>query len=194
MPGVRPAGHPRPLMIFCTRIWETDQIFAHAENKSADMESAMTFKQGVSGNPHGNRHRTRHLLNQRFLQALLLDFEAHGREAIEECRKQSPLGYVKVLGHLVPREARIEHSQSLKSMSDEELEAAIEYVRAMLAAHAGNGAKVINGAGGLAALPARADVEQPQRKRPNRLLEQADTAVGPQERKSRKRVPSPANT
>ena len=79
-------------------------------------------------------------------------------------------------------------------MSDAELEAAIEYVRAMLAAHAGNGAKVITGAGGLAALPARADVEQPQRKRPNRLLEQADTAVGPQERKPRKRVPSPANT
>src|SRR5215510_5588167 len=194
MPGVRPAGHPHPLMIICTRIRETDQIFTHVENKSADMESAMTFKQGVSGNPHGNRHRTRHLLNQRFLQALLLDFEAHGREAIEECRKQRPLGYVKVLGHLVPRETRVEHSQSLKSMSDEELEAAIEYVRAMLAAHAGNGAEVINGAGGLAALPARADVEQPQRKRPNRLLEQADTAVGPQERKPRKRVPSPANT
>src|SRR5262249_15987711 len=29
---------PHPLMIFCTRIWETDQIFAHVENKSADME------------------------------------------------------------------------------------------------------------------------------------------------------------
>src|SRR6516162_8520410 len=85
--------------------------------------SAMTFRRGVSGNPHGNRHHTRHLLNQRFLQALLLDFEAHGREAIEECRKQSPLGYVKVLGHLVPRESKIEHSQSLKSMSDQEFAA-----------------------------------------------------------------------
>ena len=40
---------PHPLMIFFTRIRETDQIFAHVENKSADMESAMTFKQGVSG-------------------------------------------------------------------------------------------------------------------------------------------------
>ena len=29
----------------------------------------MTFKRGVSGNPHGNRHRTRHLLNQEFMQA-----------------------------------------------------------------------------------------------------------------------------
>src|SRR5215831_10953028 len=120
-----------------------------------------TKKSPLPGGPHrryGNRHHTRHLLNQRFLQALLLDFEAHGREAIEECRKQSPLGYVKVLGHLVPREMKVEHSRSLKSMSDEELEATIEYVGAMLAVHAGNGAKVINGAGRLAALPAPADV------------------------------------
>jgi methyl coenzyme M reductase gamma subunit len=97
---------------------------------------------------------------------------------------------VKVLGHLVPRETKVAHSQSLKSMSDEELEAAIEYVQAMLAAHAGNRAKVINGAGGLAALPAPADVEQPQRKRPNRLLEHVDTAVGPKKRQPRKCVPS----
>jgi hypothetical protein len=94
------------------------------------------------------------LLNQKFLQALLLDFEAHGREAIEECRKQSPLGYVKVLGHLVPREMKVKHSQSLKSMSDEELDAAIEYLRAMLAAQAGDGAKVIEGTAETVTLPA----------------------------------------
>jgi hypothetical protein len=151
----------------------------------------MTFRQGVSGNPAGNRHHTRHLLNQKFLQALLLDFEAHGREAIEECRKQSPLGYVKVLGHLVPREMKVEHSQLLKSMSDEELEAAIEYVRERIAARAGDEAKLIEGAAEAVALPAPADVEPPQRK-PNRLLEHADTAVGPKERKPRQRkVPSP---
>jgi hypothetical protein len=33
-----------------------------------------------------------------------------------------------VLGHLVPREMKVQHSQSLKSMSDEELDAAIEYL------------------------------------------------------------------
>jgi hypothetical protein len=181
-------------MIFSTRIWETDQIFDHIENKSADMESAMTFKPGLSGNPAGNRHHTRHLLNQKFLQALLLDFEAHGREAIEECRKQSPLGYVKVLGHLVPHghELKVEHSQVLKTMSDEELEAAIEYVRGMIAARAGDGAKVIEGVAEPVALPAPAGLEQPKR-RPNRLLIEADTAVGPKERKTRPRkVPSPA--
>ncbi|OLB73579.1 MAG: hypothetical protein AUI16_16705 [Alphaproteobacteria bacterium 13_2_20CM_2_64_7] len=157
------------------------------------MESAMTFKPGASGNPAGNRHHTRHLLNQKFMQALLLDFEAHGREAIEKCRKQSPLGYVKVLGHLVPREMKVEHSQSLKSMSDEELEAAIELVRGMLAARAGDEAKVIEGTAETVALPAPAGLEPPKRK-PNRLMMEVDTAIGPQERKPRKRVPSPAST
>jgi hypothetical protein len=179
-------------MIFSTRIRETDQIFAHIENKAADMETAMTFRQGVSGNPHGNRHHTRHLLNQRFLQALLLDFEAHGRQAIEECRKQSPLGYVKVLGHLVPRELQLERSQSLKLMSDAELEEAIEYVRGMLATRACDEAKLIEGAAEPLAVRAPSEIEQRQRKRPNRLLEHADTAVGPKERAPRKRkVPSP---
>jgi hypothetical protein len=120
----------------------------------------------------------------RKLQALLLDFEAHGREAIEECRKQSALGYVKVLAHLVPREMKVEHSQTLKSMSDEELDAAIDALRGMLTARAGDGAKVIEGTAEAVALPAP--------KRPNRLMMEADTAVAPKERTPRKRkVPSP---
>ena len=89
----------------------------------------MTFKPGTSGNPHGNRHHTRHLLNQKFLQALLLDFEAHGRKAIEECRKQSPLGYVKVLGHLAPREMQVEYSGGVKGMTDEQIERGIELIK-----------------------------------------------------------------
>jgi len=78
-------------------------------------------------------------------------------------------------------------------MSDEEIEAAIAAIRQMLEDHAGDGAKVINGAGEPAALPRPADVEPPKRK-PNRLMLEADTAIGPQERKPRKRVPSPAST
>jgi hypothetical protein len=130
------------------------------------------------------------LLNHRFLQALLLDFEAHGRKAIEECRKQSPLGYVKVLGHLVPREHKVESSNSLKNWTDEELEAGIEYIKSMLAAQAAEGAKVIAGTAETVALPPPAEVERPQRT-PNRLIMEADRAIGPRERKPRKRVPSP---
>ena len=131
------------------------QSFADVENNAVDMERAMTFRRGFSGNYAGNRHRTRHLLNQRFLQALLLDFDAHGREAIEECRKQSPLGYVKVLGHLVPREMKVEQNQGVKAMSDEQIEEAIEAIQTMLEARAGGDqAKVIEAVPEPVALPA----------------------------------------
>src|SRR6516164_4132360 len=136
---------PNPLMIFCTRIWETDQIFAHVENKSADMESAMTFKQGLSGNPHGNRHHTRHLLNQEFMQALLLHFRQHGKKAIEKVARNQPAVYVKILALLVPREMQIEQTNRIKQMTDEEIEQAIEAIQTMLAARAGEAAKVIEG-------------------------------------------------
>ena len=60
-------------------ILQAHQAFVHVENNAVDMERKMTFQQGVSGNPHGNRHRTRHLLNQEFMQALLLNFRHQGK-------------------------------------------------------------------------------------------------------------------
>ena len=47
-----------PLMIFFTRIRETDQIFAHIENKSADMESAMTFRKGCLASANAGARTT----------------------------------------------------------------------------------------------------------------------------------------
>jgi Zn-dependent oligopeptidase len=102
-----------------THIPETNQIFAHIENKSADSESTMTFKPGVSGNPAGNRHHTRHLLNQEFIQALLLHFREHGKKAIEKVAKEQPASYLKILALLVPREHKIEHSNALKNLTDD---------------------------------------------------------------------------
>ena len=57
----------------------------------------MTFRQGVSGNPHGNMHRTRHLLNQEFMQALLLNFRDQGKKAIEKVARNQPAAYLKIL-------------------------------------------------------------------------------------------------
>jgi hypothetical protein len=100
-------------------------------------------------------------------------------------RRESPAAYLKVCAMLVPKEMRVEHSQVLKSMTDEELEAAIAAVREMLEERAGDEAKVIiEGTAEAVALPAPAGFEEPKCK-PNRLM--------PQERKPRKRVPSPAS-
>ena len=55
---------------------------------------------------------------------------------------------------LVPREMKVEHSGGVKAMSDEEIEQAIEAIQGMLAARAGEAAKVIEGTAEPAALPA----------------------------------------
>src|SRR6476660_7241591 len=129
-------------MVFC----KTEQIVAHIENKYADRESAMTFKQGVSGNPHGNRHRTRHLLNQEFMQALLLNFRHQGKKAIEKVARNQPAAYLKILALLVPREMKVAHSGGVRAMSDEQLEAGIEASQRMLEARApGDRATLIEG-------------------------------------------------
>ena len=163
----------------------------------------MTFQRGFSGNPHGNRHRTRHLLNQEFMQALLLNFRHQGKKAIEKVARNQPAAYLKILAWLVPREMQIEHTNRIKQMTDEEIEQAIEAIQTMLAARAGEAVKVIEGTAEPAALPApngpspeaalEATLELTKRK-PNRLMMEADTAVGPKERKPRMRVPSPAGT
>ena len=160
----------------------------------------MTFKRGISGNPHGNRHRTRHLLNQEFMQALLLHFRQHGKKAIEKVARNQPAVYVKILALLVPREMQIEHTNRIKQMTDEEIEQAIEAIQTMLAARAGEAAKVIEGSVEPAALPApeaqslevalEATLE-PSKRKPNRLMIEVDTAIGPQERIPRKVRPPP---
>ena len=104
----------------------------------------MTFQQGISGNPHGNRHRTRHLLNQEFMQALLLNFRHEGKKAIEKVARNQPAAYLKILALLVPREMKLDHSGGVKAMTDVELEVAIEAIKAMIAARdAGASAKVV---------------------------------------------------
>src|SRR6266516_999805 len=135
-------------------ILQDHQAFVHVENNAVDMERKMTFQQGVSGNPHGNRHRTRHLLNQEFMQALLLNFRHQGKKAIEKVARNQPAAYLKILALLVPREMKVEHSGGVKAMTDEQIEAAIEAIQAMLEQRAGESAKLIEGIAEPAALPA----------------------------------------
>jgi hypothetical protein len=59
--------------------------------------SRTTSEEFRIGNPHGNRHHTRHLLNQEFIQALLLHFREHGKKAIEKVAREQPASYLKTL-------------------------------------------------------------------------------------------------
>src|SRR5262249_49606468 len=90
-----------------------------------------------------NRHRTRHLLNQEFMQALLLNFRHEGKKAIEKVARNQPAVYVKILTLLVPREMH-EQSGGVKAMSDEQLERSIELIKEPLAKwEAGGNAKPV---------------------------------------------------
>ena len=77
---------------------------------------------------------------------------------------------------------KIEHSNVIKSLSDQELEAMIEYLKTSLEAQAG-GSRVIEGT----IEPEAATAHAPKPK--NRLMLEADTAVGPRERIPRKMPP-----
>src|SRR5262245_6558520 len=118
------------------------------------------------------------------MQALLLHFRQHGKKAIEKVAREQPASYLKILGLLVPRAHKIEHSNPLKNLTDEQLESMVEYLQASLEARAGGPVKVIEAT----AQPA---LEPPKPK--SRLMLAADAAVRPRERKPH-RVPSSAGT
>jgi hypothetical protein len=140
----------------------------------------MTLAPPGSGNPRGSYapSRERARLNSEFISALLRDFRQGGPKAIERVRRTQPAAYLKILALLMPREHKVEHRNPVKDMTDEELEAAIEFIQNMMATQAEK-AKVIDGTTEVTALPAPTDCEQPLRKRRNRLLEHVDTAIGP---------------
>jgi hypothetical protein len=121
------------------------------------------FAPGFSGNPGGSPEATRRAFNKRFLLDLAEDWQQHGREVFKRVRRESPASYLKVCAMLVPREMKVEHSGGVKAMTDEEIEQAIEAIQNMLAARAGEQAKVIEGVSEPVALPAPS--RKPRRKR-----------------------------
>jgi hypothetical protein len=153
------------------------------------------WQPGQSGNHAGRTRGSRNKLTEEVICALLRDFRRHGQKAVARVRQTQPGTYLKVLALLIPREHKVEHSNPLKDLTDEQLEAMIEYIETSLAAQAGNPVKVIEGMIEPTTVPATAlPVLEPPKRKPNRLMMEVDTAIGPQERKPRKRVPSPAST
>ena len=104
--------------------------------------------ENCSGNPRGpyapSRERAR--FSSEFISALLRDFRQGGPAAIAKVRKYQPDAYMKICAFLVPKEMKLEHSGGVKAMTDEEIERAIEFIKAMIAKQeAGASAKVIEG-------------------------------------------------
>jgi hypothetical protein len=88
------------------------------------------FQPGQSGNPGGKPVNARNSLTKAFLEALAKDFTEHGETAIQDARADDPMGYVRVVASLLPKEFVVE--RPLDGMSDEELAAAITELRSRL--------------------------------------------------------------
>jgi hypothetical protein len=150
------------------------------------------WQPGVSANPAGRLRGSRNRLNEEVICALLRDFSKHGEKAIAEVRRTQPGVYLKVIALVLPREHhKVEHTNPVSSLSDEELAAMVEYLQQRIAPQmAGTQVKLIEGkAVETTALPAPIEALKPRR--PNKVMDAADTAIGPQERKPRKREVPP---
>ena len=98
-------------------------------------------------------------------------------EGFARVRQTQPAAYLKILALLVPREHKVERSNSIKDLTDEQLEDMIEYIKTSLEAQVSGQIKVIEGMIEPTTVPAT-----------------AIPVLEPPKRKPRKRVPSPAST
>lgn len=95
------------------------------------------FKPGESGNPGGKPKASRNRLQGAFLSALADDFDKDGKAAIVAAREKDPVGYIKAIASLMPKQ--VEQSQPLDDLTDAELTAGIALLRSRLSGSAGKG-------------------------------------------------------
>lgn len=94
------------------------------------LQNLKKWPKGVSGNPGGTPKGLRKTLQGDFLRTLAADFSKHGVEAIRQAREDDPLGYVRTIAALMPKE--VELVRPLEALSDDELSAIAEQLRSAL--------------------------------------------------------------
>ena len=103
-------------------------VAQHQHDDSTHMPINL-WQPGQSGNPAGRLRGSRNKLSEAVVCALLRDFSRHGKKAIARVRQTQPGVYLKVLALLIPKQDKLEHSNTIKEMSDEELEGSIAILR-----------------------------------------------------------------
>jgi hypothetical protein len=139
----------------------------------------------VLGNPAGRKPGSRNRLSDEIISSFLRDWRKHGDKALEKVRRTQPAAYCKLAVLLVPKEHKVEHTDTYTNLSTEQIEAYIAEIQERHRRAAGHQAgKLIDGepVETTAAITTPLQLEPPRRNR-NRLLQHAESAVGPQLRK-----------
>jgi hypothetical protein len=150
------------------------------------------WRSGESGNVAGRKPGSRNRLSDEIISSFLRDWRKHGDKALEKVRRTQPAVYCKLAVLLVPKEHKVEHTDTYTNLSTEQIEAYIAEIQDRLDRRAaGDQAKLIDGeAVKTTAVAATTPlVLEPPKCRSNRLMMEADTAIGSQERKPRKPKP-----
>lgn len=92
---------------------------------------AKPWQPGESPNPGGKPVGARNRLTAAFLNALAADFDAHGKEALEQCRINKPEAYIKAIAALCPKEVSV--TRPLEDMNADELLNAVRALESFLA-------------------------------------------------------------
>ena len=101
------------------------------------LKNLKSWKPGESGNPGGKPKAARNRLQGEFLNALAEDFTKGGKLAIEAAREKDPVGYMKCIASLMPKQ--VEQAQPLDDLTDAELTAGIALLRSRLSGGSGEG-------------------------------------------------------
>src|SRR5215510_15114360 len=101
-------------------------VAEHQHGASTHMPANL-WQPGQSGNPAGRLRGSRNKLSEEVICTLLRDFQQHGQKAVARVRETQPAAYLKILALLCPREHKVEHRNLIKELSDEQLEAMVEY-------------------------------------------------------------------
>ncbi len=94
------------------------------------------FTPGVSGNPKGRPKGSRNKFSETFLSNLCEDFEEHGAAAIQRVRLNDPSTYMRVCAALIPKEMKVEQTNDLSHLSEEELDARLAAAAERMIQHA----------------------------------------------------------
>src|SRR6516225_3951784 len=90
--------------------------FVQQQQGASTHMPANLWQPGQSGNPAGRLRGSRNKLSEEVVCALLRDFRKHGEKAIAKVRRDQPGIYLKVLALLIPRQDKLEHTNTIKTM------------------------------------------------------------------------------